>query len=148
MFLCSGNSLRPFPTSLPYLLVPFLPLLYEIDCAPLLSADAAVIEKHTLLRPFSPSLPDSHWLPVRGDITLLLWLLPSLLLCSLPRSLFTSLSVDSDHSFIAPPLLLPVLYLFPLSSSSSLYTVWISRSSCSYIQPCSGKHNNAYCTLA
>lgn len=52
----------------PYLLASFLPRLCEIDCAPLPSADAAVIEKHTLLRPralplsLSPSLPPIGWL--------------------------------------------------------------------------------------
>lgn len=93
-FPSTGNSVSPFPPSLPYLLVPFLPLLYESGCAPLFPADAAVIEKHTLLRPLSLSLPDSHWLPVRGDITLLVCLPPSLLLCTLPLSL----SLSSPHS--------------------------------------------------
>lgn len=62
----------------------------------------------------SHSLLDSHWLPVRGDITLLLCLSASLLLCSLPLSLSlsSSLSADSGHSFIAPPR--------PLSISSVL----------------------------
>lgn len=55
-----------------YLITSFLPRLCEIDCAPLPSADAAVIEKHTLLWPraLPLSLPDSYWLADRGDITL------------------------------------------------------------------------------
>lgn len=51
-----------------YLITSFLPRLCEIDCAPLPSADAAVIEKHTLLWPralplsLSPSLTPIGWL--------------------------------------------------------------------------------------
>ncbi len=73
----------------------------------------------------SLSLPDSHWLPVRGDITLLLCLPASLLLCSLPRSLFTSVSVDSDHSFIGQP----PLHFFALLSS--IYCLCSPLPSCS-----------------
>lgn len=88
----------------------------------------------------SPPLLASHWLPVRGDITLLLCLPASVLLCSLPRSLFTSISVDPGHSFIVTPspassppycpLSVPpppsVLFFLPVR------TVWIYRSSCCY----------------
>lgn len=59
-----------------------------------LSADAAVIEKHTLLWLRSlPPLPDSHWLPVRGDITLLLCLPASLSPPPFPPCLPLSLSL-------------------------------------------------------
>lgn len=97
-------SACPFrPLFLIYLCLFFLFSMKMI--VPLSSADAAVIEKHTLLRPLSLSLslPDSHWLPVRGDITL------PFLPASLPPpplfppiTLLTSLLVDSGHSFIVP----------------------------------------------
>lgn len=134
-----GYSLRPFPHSLPYLLGSFLPLWNWL--CPLLSADAAVIEKHTLLRPssLSLSLPDSHWLPIRGDITLLFCLPPTLLLCSLPHS------VDSDHYCN-----LPYLPSCPLSIPSVLFVLPVYcvdyYSSC--VQLSSAKHNNADCVLA
>lgn len=97
----------------------------------------------------SLSLPDSHWLPVRGDITLLLCLPPSSSVPSLSLSLFTSVSADSDHSFIIPPPF-PVLYLLPLSSSSSLHKYWISCCSyyCSYLQPYSVSIIINVCVLA
>lgn len=86
-----------FPCSLPYLLVSFLPLFCKIDCAPLLSADAAVIEKHTLLQ--------------------LCFLPPSLTLIGCP------LEVTSPLFLCLPLLLAP---LFPPSPSPhlSLLAFW------------------------
>lgn len=121
MLLYSCNSSSPFPPSLPYLLVPFLSLLCEIDCAPLLSADAAVIEKHTLLRPLSLS-------PSLTLIGCLLEVTSPFFSACLPPPLFPpSLSLSSPQSqrILTIPLLypppFPVLYLLPLSSSSSLH---------------------------
>lgn len=85
---------------LPYLLASFLPRLCEIDCAPLPSADAAVIEKHTLLRPralplsLSPSLTPIGWLIEVTSPYFSAWHPPSLSL--------SSCSVDSGHSFFTP----------------------------------------------
>lgn len=85
---------------LPYLLASFLPRLCEIDCAPLPSADAAVIEKHTLLRPralplsLSPSLAPIGWLIEVTSPYFSAWHPPSLSL--------SSCSVDSGHSFFTP----------------------------------------------
>jgi len=94
----------------------------------------------------SPSLPDSHWLTVRGDITLLLCLPPFLLLlCSLPYSLLTSLSEDSGHFFIGLASILS-----PVSCPHlPLSTVRITRSNDSvfwflYWLWCSVRHYNTY----
>lgn len=132
-------SARPFrPLFLIYLCLFFLFSMKMI--VPLSSADAAVIEKHTLLRPLSLSLslPDSHWLPVRGDITL-----PFLPAC-LPPS---SSSVPSHHSpHLTPCGFRPFLYCTPLSSPFSFHTVRIKGSSSSFYCSCihlgSARHNN------
>lgn len=110
MSLSSGNSLRPLFTSLSSLSTCAFSSsssLWNWLCPSPLCWCCSDRKTHPPPAALSLSLPDSHWLPVRGDITLLLYppasLPPSLLLCSLPRSLFTSLSMDSDHSFIVPP---------------------------------------------
>lgn len=97
-----------------------------------LSADAAVIEKHTLLWPRSlPPLPDSHWLPVRGDITLLLCLPASLSPPPFPPCLPLSLSLSSPQFLwiLTIPLLCFSSILPPVPYAPiSLYTVRVITS--------------------
>lgn len=77
MLFSSGNSLFPFAHSLPYLLVSFLPL-WNWLCPSSLCWCCSDRKTHppSAELSLSLSLPDSHWLPVRGDITLLLCLPP------------------------------------------------------------------------
>lgn len=129
VFLSSGNSLRPFPHSLPYLLVSFLPLWNWL--CPLLSADAAVIENTpSFSRALSLSLPDSHWLPAWGDITLLLCLPPLMF----PPSLWILTIIVTLHT---------TSFLPPIYSLCPLRPPCMSVDYCSScVQLSSGKHNN------
>lgn len=114
-------SLSP---SLLYLLVSFRPVLYEIYCAPLLSADAAVIEKHTLLRPLSLS-PSLTLIGCLLEVTS-----PFFSACLPPSSSVPSLALSSPQSLwiLTIPLLdNPPFFALP----SSIYCLCSPLPSCS-----------------
>lgn len=133
MSLSSGNSLRPLFTSLSSLSTCAFSSsssLWNWLCPSPLCWCCSDRKTHPPPAALSLSLPDSHWLPVRGDITLLLYPPASLP----PSSSVPSLALSSPHSLwiltiplLYPPffLLLPSCTLSPLPSSSSMYTVWI-----------------------
>ena len=137
MSVSSGNSLRPFFTSLSSLSTCAFSSsssLWNWLCPSPLCWCCSDRKTHPPPAALSLSLPDSHWLPVRGDITLLLYppasLPPSLPPPLFPPSLSLHLTLYGFWPFLycTPPppffLLLPSCTLSPLPSSSSMYTVW------------------------
>lgn len=159
MSLSSGNSLRPLFTSLSSLSTCAFSSsssLWNWLCPSPLCWCCSDRKTHPPPAALSLSLPDSHWLPVRGDITLLLYPPASLP----PSSSVPSLALSSPHSLwiltiplLYPPVLPPPSFLYSIASALFFIHVysldpWSCSYYCSYIHPCSSKHYNSYCALA